>query len=254
MELSNIPQILDLLVQNEVITDDQQSVVLKDLEDAKNQGKRLFAGEAVVQRGFCTQEILDEYLIKQTALKSQAAVSDIKNIADNGKQEHPPFLKANWGNNGVNPAQKSPTIAAGVSAAANIAQNIVLLANEKPEIAKDLIKSIEASARLADALLEGKCSTIDKDKLKDLIDDVESGLRLAVNRTDHVAKDINGTPISLKDFIDQRLTEVTEAFALSINKERAAEIVEKMKSSGVSVADGSNKFNPPRKERQIQGR
>jgi len=39
MELSNIPQILDLLVQNEVITADQQSMVLQDLDDAKNQKK-----------------------------------------------------------------------------------------------------------------------------------------------------------------------------------------------------------------------
>jgi len=106
---------------------------------------------------------------------------------------------------------------------------------------------------LANAILEGKCSKINNDEFKGLINDVEDGLRFAVNKTSHVAKDINGEPINLDDFIGQRLTEVTKVFVRSKNQELAAELGENMKSAGVVPADGS-KINTPRKEGPIQGR
>jgi len=140
LELAKVPQILAILEQKTIITPEQKRAILDVLDNAKSSGKTAFAGEVGVELGFYDKATLDQCLTEQAALKAEAAVKDIQTISMHGKQSAPTWLQANWGNNGVNPSSPQATLAEGASAAANMAQNMVMIANQHPEIAAELVK------------------------------------------------------------------------------------------------------------------
>lgn len=219
MKLAEIPQILGLLQEKEIITEDQKNGVLAGLDKAKEQGKTAFAGEMGIGLGFYDQNTLNETLKEQTVRKAEAAVEDIQEISKSGKQEAPVWLKANWGNNGVNPAPQEPTIADGVSAAANIAQNITMIANEKPEIAKELIQAVSASANLARGIADGSTSRVPLDKKsQEWIKESKQGLIDAIEKSGHKPTDRNGEAIKIEKFISERFKEVEKGVELSLSR------------------------------------
>lgn len=99
------------------------------------------------QAGAVTDNALDQ----QALLKVEAARDDLNTIAVNGAQPAPAWLKANWGNNGVNPPVANPSTVDGTSAIANVAQNIVMLVNAKPELATDqtIVDALKAAVFLS---------------------------------------------------------------------------------------------------------
>lgn len=209
MELSKVPQILDILGVNK---EEQKAI----LDFAKE--KKIFAGEAAIQKGFATKEKLDDALGKQAILKAEAAAADLTKGGIIGKQEAPKWLKANWGNNGVNPPIKEPTVVDGASATANIAQNIAMLVNDKPEIVKDpktdedkkSAAAVTAAVAAASALTKGIAgkAKLDSEQAKIWMAQAKEGLELAVKKSGITPKDQKGKEINLDEYIKVRFTEI----------------------------------------------
>lgn len=173
-----------------------------------------------MELGFYDKTTLDKNLLEQTALKAEAAVIDIQTIINSGSQTAPAWLVANWGNNGINPAATNPSIADGVSAASNIAQNIVMIANDRPTIAKEVQPAVVAAAYLARGILSGASTTVPIDKkANEWVETMTSGLTLAVLKTGYIPKDRNKTEININDFITERTKEVKAGVNLSLSKE-----------------------------------
>jgi hypothetical protein len=230
MQLAEIPQILELLEQKQVITPEQKTDVLKELDKAKKERTKAFAGEIGIRLGFYDKPTLDKHLIEQTTLKAEAAVADIQEIGQSGKQSVPTWLKANWGNNGVNPAPEEPTIADGVSAAANVGQNIVMIVNDKPEVASSLtsevsaVSAVSALANLARGIADGSSNRVPlATKSHEWIETAKDGLRQVIEKTGYKPTDRNGTEINLEDFISERFKEVEKGVELSLGKDRGGQ-------------------------------
>ena len=223
LNLENVPQILDQLVASHLITAEQKTQVI----DAIKANEKGFAGEIAVKKGFLSQSALDAALVDQSALKADAATKDLQLIADAGvTQPVKPFLKANWGNNGVNPASQNPTPVDGASAAANIAQNIVMLANEHPALAKNekIKEAVAAGAALAKGIA-GK-APLDHASLKALQDKLIGGLSEAVTASGATLKDKGGQEIKIDDFIRERSKEISAGGGAAIKRSLEAGVQE----------------------------
>lgn len=210
LELNNIPRILSLLVD-----ENGQPLSNEMIESINKKAKeeRKVVGIIGVELGYYDQEELYKKLSVQSALKAEAAVKDINTIADSGTQTAESWLKANWGNNGVNNVDNNALIESGASAAANIAQNLVMLANGKPEIAGSLKLAVSACANLARGIAEG---TSDKVPLKthseNWIETAKEGLRKAVKETGCIENEV------LEKFITARFNEVNAGVQASITR------------------------------------
>lgn len=218
MYLAEIPQILSLLTDKGVLTDDQKALVLEEIEAMKEKGESAFAGEIAISLGFTDQDTVNCYLNEQAARKAEACVKDIQDIIKaNATLEAPDWLKPNWGNNGVNPFPEKITISDGVSSAANVSQNMVMLANAKPEIASNLQEAIIAAANLARGILNGDSERVPlSSKAGEWIKDAEDGLRYAVKKTGITPTDRGGKHIQLEDFITARIYEIEKGVELSL--------------------------------------
>lgn len=217
MYIANTPQILMLLESNKSLTSDQKSSVLSKMDAMKSEGKRAFAGEIAVEMGFVSQETLNTTLDQKSVNKAKAAVQDIQTImSSQTTQDAPVWLKANWGNNGVNPAPKKPSVSDGISAAANIGQNIVMLANESPtlgsknaNIGGKIVRAVESSAELAQGLFS-KSPTLRADFVKCMIN-MKTGLEASYAFSGDGITDRSGAPIKLSSFISERFKEINAA-------------------------------------------
>jgi hypothetical protein len=220
LKLAQVPQILDLMEQKKLLTTEKSQQVKTALKDAP---KGAFAGEIAVQKGFVTSEELQTVLIDQTVMKAEAAANDIAAIANTGEAgKAPAWLKANWGNNGVNKASENPSIADGVSAAANVAQNIVMLANAKPELAAELKPAVEAASNLAKGIA-GK-GPLNEEQAAEWSKMVQAGVKQAIEKSGVAPMDGKGQPIQLEDFIRERSKETDAAVEkrLEVNKQAQA--------------------------------
>ena len=206
-ELANVPQILSMLHDK---TGALLSEGAKSQIDAFSKEKRIFAGEAAVQSGLVSPAELEASLLKQSAMKAEAAGKDIATITEKGTQDKPPFLKANWGNNGVNKPVANPTLIDASQSAANFAQNIVMLANDKPELAKELQPAVASAValakNLADPVKAGKLSNEERTRLTE---EAVTGLKTAVEKSG-VKLMAGSTEIQLDDFIKARTQEIDQ--------------------------------------------
>ena len=208
LALAQIPQILDILVADKQLTPEQQAHVLDQLK----QGRKGFAAEIAVADGFVTQQQAETALGRQAMMKAEAAVTDIQNIKDHGALGHPAFLKANWGNNGVNPAATHPTRTDGVSAAANAAQNLVMLANANPALAPVLFDGVIAAASLANGIALGNSAVTPIAKMHHAwLATMDEALRTGAKTAPQAMTDANGKPIDIQQFIAARNAEITAA-------------------------------------------
>jgi hypothetical protein len=230
MMLEHIPQILPFLLQEGVISKESKEEVEDHLRALKNQGVNAFTGDLAVSIGVknektgnpLSQSDLLHYLGEQVTRKAEAAVDDIQTIAESGKQPAPPWLKANWGNNGVNHASDNSTIVDGVAAAANIAQNLVMLANEKPELAKELKSSVSAAANLARGIMDGDSFRVPlATKGSEWVKEVEQSLREGVQKSDtELSDNWGGQIINLDEFISERFKEIQRGIQLSLIRQQ----------------------------------
>lgn len=207
LELANVPQILSMLHDKTgaLLSKEQKSKI-----DALAKEMRIFAGEAAVQSGVVTQAELESMLLKQSAMKAEAAGKDIAIIAEKGTQDKPPFLKANWGNNGVNKPLANPTLIDASQSAANFAQNIVMLANDNPNLAKELQPAVASAVTLAQNLADPvKAGKLSNEERKRLTEEAVTGLKTAVEKSG-VKLMAGSTEIQLDDFIKARTQEIDQ--------------------------------------------
>ncbi|MFM9889184.1 MAG: hypothetical protein ACKVOE_00870 [Rickettsiales bacterium] len=212
LELATIPQLGTFLVEKGMLTLDDQQKLWGALRT--NQGK--YVGQLIVElqlqntqtgQAFTTQDI-SQVLVEQTALKAKAAARDIVTIKEKGTQEAPSWLKANWGNNGVNAAPAEITRAEGISAAANIAQNLTLYANAHPELALGFETAIVNANRLVDALSHGYSAAAPKEKVEEWL----AGMTQALQQIpDPLPSSHSETPIAMNNFIIERGKEIRGA-------------------------------------------
>ena len=207
LALANTSQILDILVQGNHITPTQQATVL----GAIKAGRTGFAGDIAVADGMVTAQVRDDALVKQGIEKAEAALVDLRRIKASGAAPVPAWLKTNWGNNGVNPPANPPTMAAGVSAAANIAQNLTLIANSNPQLAVVVEDGVLAATNLARGIAYGDSAAVPLAKMSGNWRQImETALQMA-ERNGFQPMDANGKPVAMKDFIAARDTEIHAA-------------------------------------------
>lgn len=200
LTLAGIPQILSLLELGK----EEKDAILAYAREHK-----IFAGEAYVamsENKAEVQEKLDAALVEQAEQKLEAAEIDIDTILG-GTQKAPPWLKANWGNNGVNVAVEPSTKIDALSAAANIAQNMVMIANVFPERAKQLKNPID---NLTQFIREHDAPT-SQDKgvqWRMLEKGVQDVLQDVVRATGYQAQDAKGNAVDVAEFLKVRCSEI----------------------------------------------
>lgn len=213
LELANVPMILDMMVTRGELTASQKNQVMDEIK----QGRSGFAADIAVADGFATREQAQNALAEQAMLKTQAAVQDIQNIKDHGTLAAPSFLKTNWGNNGVNPASTAPSKIDGISAAANIAQNLTVIANQNPALAPALFNGIISAASLANGIANGDSPITPVGKLSSQWKaSMTEALQIAAQASPQSVVDSNGKPIDLNAFITARNAEIDAGVALAL--------------------------------------
>jgi hypothetical protein len=211
LALADVTQILDLLVSRSYLTKDSKEMVLELSKTTPGS----FVGQLAVMNGLCTEEQLQECLGEQVTLKGRAVIQDCQTIMERGPQEAPKWLKANWGNNGVTPASKNPMILDGAAAAVNMAQNIVMILNVRPDLAAAAQPFVVALAHLAQSILGTDPKKFPLGRSAEWIGQAQAGLRDIVEKSGHVPQDNLGAPIALEDFITARFTDITAGVALA---------------------------------------
>ena len=215
LELAKVPQILDMLVAKQAITAEQKAVVLESIKT----GRSGFAGDIAVADGFVNKAQVDAALMEQAALKAGAAAIDIQNIKDHGALPHPAWLKSNWGNNGVTPAATHPTRTDGIAAAANAAQNLVMIANANPALAPQIFNGVIAGASLANGIASGDSPVTPIAKMGDVWRKTMNDALTAAAATNPAAMvDANGKPIDIHQYIAARDAEITAAIAQTLQQ------------------------------------
>jgi hypothetical protein len=222
LQLAHIPQILDLLLTKGQLTPPQQAQVLQEIKT----GKTGFAGEIAVADGFITPQQLQEALTDQASRKAEAALGDIQSITDMytnqlGAIAAPAWLRANWGNNGVNPASKSPTRVDGATAAANAAQNLVMLAyatnSKDPALLATLREGVLAAANLTRGITQGSSALVPLEKMStQWIASMNAALNAAAQTNPGAIMDANGKPVDIQNYIHERDEEITAAVKQTI--------------------------------------
>ncbi len=231
------------------------------VETPKQEGERTpFAGQVAVQLGVIDQAMLDIELGNQSWLKVSAALQDIQTLmqrnpaalkAGEKPLNTPDLLQANWGLSGVTKAIPDPenqtpqTIyAASASAAANIAQNIMVTLNNQPELlGKPMQQALNKMADSYDALAttannptrkpEGFIKRVITDlvnfikgitngdspltpiqkKAEDWIASTKLALE-ALQEAGAEMKHSDGTTVDLKEYMNERFTEIRRGVEL----------------------------------------
>ena len=210
LAIAQIPQILDILVEQKHLTPEQQTQVLTEIKN----GRAGFAGEIAVANGFVKPEQVEHAVLTQSLRKAEAAITDIQGLSQNhGNYTAPAWLKANWGNNGVNPAAAHPTRADGVSAAANAAQNLVMnIYGHDRENVPALRNGVLAAANLARGIAHGNSAQVPLAKMADAWRaTMNAALLEAAAKDPEMLKDANGQPVDIHAYIAARDAEIGAA-------------------------------------------
>jgi hypothetical protein len=248
MNLAGIPQLVPIMVESGILSKDDQLRVDAKLEEMRTSGQRGFAGEVLLglepkplnQRTGApiSSDDVKQSLSEQVARKAEAAVKDLLSLAKTGApDESPPvWLKANWGNNGINDAAENPSRADGIAAAANIAQNMVMLVVQlsktdvgaAKQLANELKPAVSAAANLARGILDGDSIVTPLVKKGDEWSaTMTKGLERAVEaaKAEPLVDNWAGKEAPLQKFIEERSKEVDagKAQAVTASTERAAE-------------------------------
>lgn len=214
---------LDYLVTKGEMTPAQQAEVLQEVSAGSNK----FVGEIAVSKGFITLPKMVETLASQSTWKVEDALEDIKNIVQTGQRLGAPVtVRPHWGNNGVNPAPAQPVRIDGLSATANIAENLAILANTNPSPAllPTIQEGIIAAAYLSRGIEQGDSAVVPLAKLSEnWRTTMNNALKIAAQANPQTLTDSKGTPINIDQFIAARNAEITAAIqqSLAIGNDRS---------------------------------
>jgi hypothetical protein len=240
MELLKVKQLGPRLKDSGVFDRDALDLIDQTMQAMQASGKRAAIGDVAVELGVLNQKTgqpfskddLARYLNEQLVDKAAAIVVDIGTIASKGPPtaEIPAWLKANWGNNGVNPAAQDPTREDGLSAAVNMAQNILMCVvhlgktdeGEARKLAGELKPAISAAARLAEGILEGDSRTAPiATQADDYMTIMSRGLEQAVSRSGISMKsNWSDAQVSPQDYAAERFKEMKAGVNIALEAQR----------------------------------
>jgi hypothetical protein len=104
-----------------------------------------------------------------------------------------------------------------MSAAANIAQNLVMTANARPEILPELAPGIVAAANLSRGMAFGDSAQVPLQKLQaEWQETVAATLRTAVAKACCHPTDAQGNPVDIERFIAERGKEIQAGVAQAL--------------------------------------
>lgn len=184
--------------------------VAKYVEAQAKDGLRPYFGDAAVKIGVITVEERDKALNAQARQMMGAAVIDISTIARDGGQEGAPA--ANYGNYGVNDAQRT-TLVDAASMVSNIAKNMVVAANGAPN-PKESAQAMKPVLEKADKLfgqLTMRDQRLSPAEIEKLREEFISEARTAIEKTSFKATDKKGNEINLGDYFDKRGKDIQSA-------------------------------------------
>ncbi|MDX2074328.1 MAG: hypothetical protein SFX19_08215 [Alphaproteobacteria bacterium] len=164
---------------------------------------------AAVELGLIAASEVPFQLKNQSLERAAAAVEDIRTIIKSGMQEQPNWLDVHFSNSRSHQEGKETTTTDGAVAVANIAQNIVLLANHHPEWAEELEEAVIDAYTLVRGLGDlQSASNLSKEKRKQLWERVVQALRLIVEKSGEVLLDTHGGIVDIEEFLRQRSADV----------------------------------------------
>jgi hypothetical protein len=239
MSLETVKPLGHIMVESGILSEQDQLRLDNRLEEMKTSGQKGYAGKVLLALdpkainqltgAPISPEEVDKSLSEQVTQKAEAAVLDLQRLAKTGAPEEEPiyWLKANWGNSGINMAAENPTRAEGVAAAANIAQNMVMLVvqlsktdvDAARELATKLKPAVSAAANLARGILDGDSTVTPLVKKGDEWSaTMIKGLERAVEATkaEPLIDNWAGNETPLQKFIEERSKEVEAGKALAV--------------------------------------
>ncbi len=227
-QLASVPMLLAMLVEQGVISSASQEKVVNALRVKPEAGKARFAGDLLVEMGILnektgepvTSAIVKDCLRQQSMKKIDAALKDMQQIVAGEKLEVPAWLKPNWGNNGLNAPASDITKEDGLSAAANMAQNLVLLVNRQPAVAKDAQTIVLALANLARGIEQGDSPRVPVLKKGEEWLSEAKKFEALVTKTGAALSDNAGNAVDVKQFAQARFKEVTSALELTLGSQK----------------------------------
>lgn len=164
---------------------------------------------AAVQLGLVASSEVPFQLKNQCLERVNAAYDDIRMISKAGKQEQASWLEINWGGGKIYNNAKDATTTDGAVLVANIAQNLVLIANNHPELADEFEDSVAAAGTLVSGLAQlQSAAQLTKEKRKELWDKVLHGLRYLAQNPSEALRDNKFAMIDMEKFIAQSTAEV----------------------------------------------
>jgi hypothetical protein len=170
------------------LTEEQIKQAMDRIQVEKKAGKNIFICDAIVELKIRTQEEADIGLTSVSIDKAKAAVEDIGKILPNQTLALPAWKKPHWGNGGmdnpVNDPIEDPSKLESTLSASNLAELIVLLANQKPEIlsnednSKTIKEGVVAAKNLALLISKGHDLLHPLDKADDCIRQATEALKI----------------------------------------------------------------------------
>ena len=209
LELENIKPILEMLrkADGRPLSPGEQKRAMAHAKD-----HNILAAEAAVTLGYVDKAELLVSLRKQSIMRVEAANNDIGTIMKQGKQSA--WLKTNWSIYECG----APDFTDAVVAVANVAYNIVVIANSHPSIAEDMAEVVDISHQLISALSFSEANKLTKEGLQKSWDKIATGLRVAVEKLGEAPEDADGNAIDLEDYIANRGRLIIEPHTKFINR------------------------------------
>ncbi len=183
---------------------------------------RQFFGDKAVAMGLATREQVNAALLGQSGRIADAALQDVSHIARTGQGlNYPEFLnRPNYGNNGVNTVA-NPTRIDAASAAANLARNMTIIANQKPELASELLPFVNEARNVTLGAMNGRASAVN-------LELATHGMRVAVERSGIAPTDRSGQPVNLDAYLAEATRQIEQgARQPSLAPEQTPPVVER---------------------------
>jgi hypothetical protein len=206
--LSSVPYFGEFLVKKRKISEEENNNLVKEAR-----AKGIFIGKLAIEKNYINNDELNEILNEQAILKSEAAVQDINSLNDNIKLDVGSKIP-HWGNNGVNEKIINPNRTDGASAAANVAEIILLLANQKLDNnTLNLIEGVQAAHNLTVGIISGSA------KIPSFKEDNAKWMEAANNTLRGIAKVNNIDESIVNQYIENRFYEIRKGVNLALQLE-----------------------------------
>jgi len=227
--LSEVPRQLDFMQKEGILSMRSKMQVVHALKLEAKQEKPRFGGDLAVDMGVMNErsslplspQDVNNSLKRQSLQKVDACLADIQAILSGATLDVPNWLKPQWGNGGVNIPTHENALENGIAASAVLAQNLMLLSNSNPSIAKDAQPLILNLANLARGIANGDSARVPiKQKGSEWLGNVEAGYASLVRASGAELKDNADLPVDLAEFTKVSFDEIKNALSKSLNQEQ----------------------------------